>query len=77
MWAFISGLAAAVAVLVAYLQWRTAQTKVALDVYATRYAIYKDLREAVSNFVRELNFSQEIQAQYMDASEPRSLSFRC
>ena len=75
MWAFISGLAAAVAVLVAYLQWRTAQTKVALDVYATRYAIYKDLREAVSNFVRELNFSQEIQAQYMDAQSRARFHF--
>ena len=75
MWAFITSLAAAVAVIVAYLQWMTAQTKVALDVYATRYAIYQDLREAVSNFLRELNFSQEIQAKYMDAQSRARFHF--
>ena len=53
MWAFISTLAAVVAVTIAYLQWKTAQTKVALDIHATRYAIYQDLRDAVTDFLRE------------------------
>jgi hypothetical protein len=67
MWAFISSLAAAVAVFIAFLQWKTAQTKVALDIHATRYAIYQDLREAVSEFMRELNFSIDVQRKFMDA----------
>jgi hypothetical protein len=67
MWAFVSGLAAAVAVIIAFLQWKTAQTKVALDIHATRYAIYQDLREAVTMFAREVRFSNEAQAKYMDA----------
>jgi hypothetical protein len=67
MWAFISSLAAAVAVIIAYLQWKTAQTKVALDIHATRYAIYQDLRDAVTSFLQELNLSNEVQRKYMDA----------
>lgn len=44
MWAYISSLAALVAVIIAFLQWKAAQTKVALDIHATCYAIYQDLR---------------------------------
>jgi hypothetical protein len=62
MWAYISSLAALVAVFIAFLQWKTAQTKIALDVHATRYAIYQDLRDAVTMFSRELRFSPEAQA---------------
>ena len=62
MWAFISSLAAAVAVIIAFLQWKTAQTKLALDIHATRYAIYEDLREAVTMFLKEVKFSNEAQA---------------
>ena len=62
MWAFISSLAAAVAVIIAFLQWKTAQTKLALDIHATRYAIYQDLREAVTMFLKEVKFSNEAQA---------------
>jgi hypothetical protein len=67
MWGFIGSLAAAVAVIIAYLQWKTAQTKVALDIHATRYAIYQDLREAVTMFLKDLKFSNEVQEKYMDA----------
>jgi len=52
MWTFISGLAASVAVIIAYLQWKTAQTKVVLEIHATRYAIYQDLRERSPCFYR-------------------------
>ncbi len=51
LWTLITGLAAAVAAIVAivisFLQWMTAQTKVALDIHASRYAVYMELREAV------------------------------
>ena len=57
MWTYISSLAAAVAVLIAFLQWKTAQTKVAIEIHATRYAIYQDLRDAVTSFLQNLNFS--------------------
>jgi hypothetical protein len=58
---------AAVAVIIAFLQWKTAQTKLALDIHATRYAIYQDLREAVTMFLKDLKFSNEVQAKYWDA----------
>jgi hypothetical protein len=67
MWAYISSLAAAVAVIIAFLQWKTAQTKLALDIHATRYAIYRDLRDAVTIFAREVRFSAEAQQRFMDA----------
>ena len=38
------------------------QTKLALDIHATRYAIYQDLREAVTMFLKEVKFSNEAQA---------------
>jgi hypothetical protein len=75
MWAFISSLAAAVAVIIAFLQWKTAQTKLALDIHATRYAIYQDLREAVNMFLKEVKFSNEAQAKYMDAQSRARFHF--
>jgi hypothetical protein len=75
MWAIISGLAAVVAVAITYFQWRTAQTKVALEIHAARYAIYQDLRKAVSDFLRDLNFSLEVQGKYMDAQSRARFHF--
>jgi hypothetical protein len=75
MWVFISSLAAGVAVVISYLQWKTAQTKVAIDIHATRYAIYQDLRGAVSDFLKDLNFSIEVQKQYMDAQSRARFHF--
>ena len=75
MWAYISSLAALVAVIIAFLQWKTAQTKVALDIHATRYAIYQDLRQAVTMFSMELRFSLEAQAKYMDAQSRARFHF--
>lgn len=73
MWAFITSLA--VAVFIAFLQWKTAQTKVALDIHATRCAIYQDLRDAVTMFSRELRLSLEVQAKYMDAQSRARFHF--
>jgi hypothetical protein len=71
LWTLITGLAAAVAAIVAivisFLQWMTAQTKVALDIHASRYAVYMELREAVNLFLRELNFSNDVHAKFLDA----------
>jgi hypothetical protein len=75
MWAFIGTLAAVVAVFIAYLQWTTAQTKVALDIHATRYAIYQDLRDAVTQFFQEVNFTNEIHKKYMDAQSRARFHF--
>jgi hypothetical protein len=75
MWAYISSLAAAVAVIIAFLQWKTAQTKVALDIHATRYAIYQDLRDAVTIFAREVRFSVEAQQKFMDAQSRARFHF--
>jgi hypothetical protein len=74
MWAIIV-LAAAVALVITYFQWRTAQTKVALEIYAIRYAIYQDLRKAVSDFLRDLNFSLEVQGKYTDAQSRARFHF--
>lgn len=61
-WTVITGIAASAAVVVAFLQWMTAQTKLALDIHATRYAIYKELREIVIAFGQNnLKFSNELQ----------------
>ncbi|MGA8653718.1 MAG: hypothetical protein WB677_24430 [Xanthobacteraceae bacterium] len=75
MWTFITSLAALVAVFIVYLQWNTAQTKVALDIHATRYAIYQDLREAVTMFAREVRFSLDAQVKYMDAQSRARFHF--
>jgi len=75
MLAYITSLAAAVAVLIAFLQWRTAQTKVALDVFETRYEIYKELREVVAIFSRDFNFSNELHAKYMEAQSHARFHF--
>ncbi len=66
-WTVITSIAAAAAVIVAFLQWKTAQTKVALDILATRYGIYQDLRTAVTGFLQSLNFSNEVHAKFSDA----------
>jgi hypothetical protein len=74
MWAIIV-LAAVVALAITYFQWRTAQTKVALEIYAIRYAIYQDLRKAVSDFLRDLNLSLEVQGRYTDAQSRARFHF--
>jgi hypothetical protein len=60
---------------IAFLQWKTAQTKVALDIHATRYAIYQDLREAVTMFLKDLKLSNEVQTKYMDAQSRARFHF--
>ena len=75
MWAVVTSIAAAAAVIVAFLQWKTAQTKVALDIFTTRYAIYQDLRDAVTGFLQNLKFSNELRAKYMDAQSRARFHF--
>jgi hypothetical protein len=74
-WTFISGLAAVVAVIVAGLQWLTAQTRLALEIHATRYSIYKDLRDVVTGFMQNINFSNELQAKFLDAQSRARFHF--
>jgi hypothetical protein len=71
MLTFVGALVAVVVAIagaaISFFQWRTAQQKVVLDIFADRYAIYKDLRAAVSMFLQNVNFSAEVQQSYMDA----------
>ena len=74
-WTVITSVAAVAAVMVAALQWLTAQTKLALDIHATRYAIYQDLREIVTGFLQNLNFSNELHARFLDAQSRARFHF--
>ena len=75
MWVVITSIAAAAAVIVAFLQWKTAQTKLALDIHAARYAIYQDLRDTVSRFLIDLNFSNEVHRKFLDAQSRARFHF--
>lgn len=50
---------------IGYFQWRTAQQKVAIDVFENRYKIYDDLRSAVSEYLNSGQFSLESQRLFM------------
>lgn len=56
-----------VGAIVSYLQWRTAQQKVALDIIETRFEIYQDLRTAVSNYLTTAEFTLDDQRHFMAA----------
>jgi hypothetical protein len=56
-----------VGAVISYFQWRTAQQKVALDLFDRRYAIYEELRDIVAQFMRNLEFSHELQRSYLYA----------
>jgi hypothetical protein len=67
MVAYITTLLAIAGIAISYFQWRTAQTKIALDIFDRRYKIYEDLRNLVTEFSQNLNFSLDIQRAYLDA----------
>jgi hypothetical protein len=75
MWTLISGLAASVAVIIAYLQWKTAQTKVVLEIHATRYAIPRPARSGhhVSTGAKILDRSAA--RKYLDAQSRAHFHF--
>ena len=75
MWAFITRVAAVAAVAVAALQWMTAQTKIALEVHAARFAIYRDLRDVVTHFMQELDFSNELHGKFLEAQSRARFHF--
>ena len=56
-----------VGAVISYFQWRTAQQKVALDIFDRRYKIYEDLRSVVTQFLQTLDLSIEMQRLYVDA----------
>jgi len=53
-----------VGVVISYFQWRTAQQRVALDIFDRRYKIYEDLRGVVTQFLQNLELSIEMQKSY-------------
>ena len=56
-----------VGAIISYFQWRTAQQKVALDLFDSRYEIYEDLRKIVTEFMGNLEFNNELQRSYLYA----------
>jgi hypothetical protein len=55
-----------IGLVISYFQWRTAQQKVALALFDRRYKIYEDLRNTVTKFLQNLDFSNEMQRSYID-----------
>ena len=54
--------------LVAFLQWRTAQQKAVLDLFERRHSIYETVRKAVETIVRDSNgFDQAREAELAQA----------
>ena len=74
-WTVITSIAAVAAVVVAALQWMTAQTKLALAIHGARYAIYQDLRDVVLGFSQNLKFTNELQVKYLDAQSRARFHF--
>jgi hypothetical protein len=60
-WTVITSIAAVAAVVVAALQWMTAQTKLALAIHGARYAIYQDLRDVVLGFSQNRRMRREME----------------
>src|ERR1700723_2028312 len=52
---------------IAYYQARTAQQKVAIELFDERYKIYEDLKDVIVRFLQGINFTNELQQKYMDA----------
>jgi hypothetical protein len=75
MWAYITSVAAVAAVAFSALQWMTAQTKIALEVQTARYAIYTDLRDVVTRFLQNLDFSNEQHGKFLDAQSRARFHF--
>ncbi len=52
---------------ISYFQWRTAQQKVAIDLFGARHKIYEDLKEIIVQFMRDLNLTDDLHRAYIDA----------
>ena len=67
---FIAVTTAIFVAVVAFLQWRTAQQKAALDLFDRRYAIYEIVRKAVETMTSNSNaFDLEREVEFMQAME--------
>jgi hypothetical protein len=66
----VAAVTAILVVLVAFLQWRTAQQKAVLDLFDRRYAVYQVVRNAVSTMTSNPNaFDHDREIEFMDAIE--------
>lgn len=52
---------------IAYFQSKTAQQKVAIELFDARYKIYQELKEIVVKFMQDFNFNNEMQRAFIDA----------
>jgi hypothetical protein len=67
MLTYIATVVGIVGALIAYFQWRTAQQKVAVDLFEKRYEIYGDLRRIVSEFLTTAEFPDAAQRAFQAA----------
>jgi len=73
--AVVTVIVAIVGVVISYFQWRTAQSKIAIDLLGTRYKIYEDLRTAVSMYLTSGQFLPETQRLFMVAQSQARFHF--
>jgi len=75
MFTYIATIVAVVGALIAYFQWRTAQQKVALEIYGARYEIYDDLRAAVSQFLVTAVYENDTDRKFLNAQSRARFRF--
>ncbi len=64
----IAAVTAIFVALVAFLQWRTAHQKAALDLFERRHSIYETVRKGVGMMIRDSNgFDQACEAEFVQA----------
>jgi hypothetical protein len=73
--AVVTAVIAIVGAVISYLQWRTAQSRVAIDLLGTRFKIYEDLRTSVSAYLMSGQFSLETQRIFMLAQSQARFHF--
>jgi hypothetical protein len=60
---------------ISYFQWQTAQENVLLEIFDRRFAIYESLREAVTEFLQDLDFSNDTHDKYLNAQNQARFYF--
>ena len=65
--AVINAMVGLFGIIISYFQWRTAQSKVALEIFSVRFEIYSQLREIVSFFLRNAAFPDDQAIQFIQA----------
>lgn len=64
-----------IGIIISFLQWSTAQQKVALEISDSRFGIYDDLRFAVSDYLMSGQFSVKAREQFIAAQSRARFKF--